>query len=129
MLLRISVAVILLTHSIPGFITFDVNKFGSDYLNSVGFAPIGIALAWLIKLSHVATAICLLFNRFVKLAGFITIFIFAMGIIMVHFKEGWYVVGGGTNGIEYNVLLIACLLTIMFTPKKDIYNNPGNIIK
>ena len=37
-----------------------------------------------------------------------------MGIIMVHFQEGWFVVGGGRNGMEYNFLLICALVYIMF---------------
>ncbi|MDQ0638147.1 hypothetical protein QF042_001712 [Pedobacter sp. W3I1] len=37
-----------------------------------------------------------------------------MGIIMVHFKEGWFVVGGGRNGMEYNFVLICALTAIVF---------------
>jgi len=33
---------------------------------------------------------------------------------MIHFSEGWFVVGGGRNGMEFNFLLIAALVTIMF---------------
>ena len=28
---------------------------------------------------------------------------------MVHASEGWWVVGAGRNGMEFSVLLIACL--------------------
>jgi putative oxidoreductase len=35
-----------------------------------------------------------------------------MGIIMVHAREGWFVVGAGRNGVEFNVLLIAAFLTV-----------------
>ena len=44
----------------------------------------------------------------------LTILILIAGIATVHFKEGWYVVGGGRNGWEYNFLLIIALLTIMY---------------
>jgi putative oxidoreductase len=37
-----------------------------------------------------------------------------MGIIMVHYPEGWFVVGAGRNGVEFNFLLIFTLVTIMF---------------
>ena len=40
--------------------------------------------------------------------------IIALGIIMVHYQEGWFVVGGGRNGVEFNFILIFVLLTIMF---------------
>jgi putative oxidoreductase len=37
-----------------------------------------------------------------------------MGIIMVHYQEGWFVVGGGRNGVEFNILMIFVLLTLIF---------------
>ena len=113
-LLRVAVVIILLMHSIPGMFNNGINDFGRFYLNEIGFAPIGIPIAWAIKLSHVAAAVCLLFNRFVKPASIITIFILISGIILVHFKEGWFVVGGGRNGAEFNFLLIFVLITFIF---------------
>ena len=114
-LLRLAVAIILIMHSIPGMFNNGVNDFGRFYLNEIGFAPVGIPLAWAIKLSHVIAAVCLLFNKFVKPASIITIFILLTGIILVHFKEGWFVVGGGRNGVEFNFLLIIILLRIIFS--------------
>ncbi len=113
-LLRFPVAVILLVHSITGMFNNGINDFGNLYLNQIGFAPIGVLLAWLIKLSHVFSAICLLINKYIKPAAIITIFMLVMGIILIHFKEGWFVVGGGRNGIEFNFLLIFVLLKLMF---------------
>lgn len=114
LLLRIAVAVILLIHSIPGMFNNGVNDFGNLYLNQVGFAPLGLYLAWAIKLSHVAAAILFLANKYVKWAGFMTIFILVVGIFMVHLPNGWFVVGGGSNGIEFNFLLIFVILSIMY---------------
>lgn len=114
-LLRIAVAVILLTHSIPGIFNNGINDFGNLYLNQIGFAPVGLALAWAIKLSHIAAAVCLLLNKYIKPASIVTILILIMGIVMVHFKEGWYVVGAGRNGVEFNFLLIMVLLSILFS--------------
>lgn len=118
--LRISVAIILLTHSIPGMFDGGINAFGTLYLNNVGFAPFGLALAWAIKLSHVVCAVLLLLNKQIMLACLATIAVLVMGIIMVHFKEGWFVVGGGRNGVEYNFLLIAVLVQIMVNEKKTV---------
>lgn len=113
-LLRLAVAIILIMHSLPGMFNNGVNEFGNLYLNEVGFSPIGVPVAWIIKISHVICAILLLLNRLVKPAAVITILILIAGIVMIHFKEGWYVVGGGRNGAEFNFLLIFALLTIMF---------------
>ena len=112
--LRLAVAVILLLHSVPGIFNNGINEFGKFYLNEVGFAPLGVPIAWAIKLSHIVCAICLLLNSYTKPASILTILILVMGIIMVHFKEGWYVVGAGRNGVEFNFLLIFVLLTILF---------------
>ncbi|HTF22122.1 MAG TPA: DoxX family protein [Chryseolinea sp.] len=113
-ILRAAVAIILLTHSLPSIFSGDVNVFGDQYLNQVGFAPLGVPIAWAVKLSHVVCAILLIFNRYIKPAAIVTILILLMGIIMVHFKEGWFVVGGGRNGMEYNFLLICALVYIMY---------------
>ncbi|MDL2144594.1 DoxX family membrane protein [Flavobacterium tructae] len=114
LLLRTAVAIILLTHSVFGMFNNGINDFGNLYLNQIGFAPFGVFLAWSIKLSHVVAAILLLSNKYVKPAGFVTILILIMGIILVHFQEGWFVVGGGRNGAEYNFLLIIVLIVIMY---------------
>jgi len=114
LLLRIATAIILLSHSVFGIFNNGINDFGNLYLNQIGFAPFGVFLAWSIKISHIVAAILLLLNKYVKPAGFVTIFILIMGIILVHFQEGWFVVGGGRNGVEYNFLLIFVLLAIMY---------------
>ena len=114
LILRIAVAIILLMHSVPGMFNNGVNDFGNFYLNTIGFAPFGVAIAWLIKLSHLAAAILLLMNKYIKPASIVTILVLVLGILMIHFKEGWFVVGGGRNGVEFNFLLICVLLAIMF---------------
>ncbi|MND95694.1 hypothetical protein D3C80_879570 [compost metagenome] len=113
-LLRLSVAIILLAHSLSGMFNNGINDFGNFFLNQIGFAPYGLLLAWIIKLSHVVAAFCLLFEKYVKWASLITISILITGIFLVHLKDGWFVVGGGRNGVEFNFLLIFVLLTIMF---------------
>lgn len=125
LLLRIAMAIILLTHSVFGMFNNGINDFGNLFLNQIGFAPYGVFLAWSIKLSHVVAAILLLANKYIKLAGFVTIFVLIMGIILVHYKEGWFVVGGGRNGVEYNFLLIIVLLAIMY-PNGIINKNKSN---
>ncbi len=113
-LLRFPVIIILLVHSVSGIFNNGINDFGNLFLNQIGFSPVGVPLAWAIKLSHVFCAVCLVVNRYVKLSCILTILVLLMGIILVHFKEGWFVVGGGRNGVEFNFLLIFVLLAIMF---------------
>jgi putative oxidoreductase len=122
-ILRISIAIVLLAHSIPGMFNNGINDFGNLFLNQVGFAPFGVFLAWGIKLSHVACAFLLIVNRHVKLAAFLTILILIAGIIMVHFQEGWFVVGGGRNGMEFNFILICVLFSIVYQDRIGLHTN------
>ncbi len=126
-LLRFPVIIILVVHSISGMFDNGINDFGNLYLNQIGFSPIGVPLAWAIKLSHVVCAICLIIDKFVKPASWVTIFVLLMGIVLVHFKEGWFVVGGGRNGVEFNFLLIFVLLAIIFqSPSSKTASNSAS---
>lgn len=113
-LLRLSVAIILISHSVWGIFNNGINDFGNLYLNQVGFAPIGVPLAWAIKISHLVAAFCILFEKYVKPAAVVTILILVVGIFMVHLPNGWFVVGGGRNGAEFNFLLIVVLVTLIY---------------
>ena len=113
-ILRIAVAITLLAHSIPSIVLNWVTPFGTQYLDPAGFSPFGLYIAWAIKISHVICAILLIINRDVKWAAFITIFILVAGIVMLHAREGWFVVGAGRNGMEFNFLLIMVLLSIVY---------------
>jgi len=113
--LRFAVAIILLVHSnILGMFNNGINDFGNLYLNKIGFSPLGVPIAWAVKLSHLVGAFCLIFGKYIKWAAIINILILIVGIILIHFKEGWFVVGGGTNGVEFSFLLIFSLLTMLF---------------
>ncbi len=123
LVLRATLAIVLLMHSIPSIFTGAVNDFGSDYLNTAGFAPIGLPLAWAIKLSHVACAILLILNRYIRVAAIVTIPVLVAGIMMIHAAEGWFVVGAGRNGAEFNVLLISVLVYLA------MINRRGEMVK
>lgn len=114
--IRYALAIIFLSHSVIGMFNNGINDFGNLYLNQVGFAPFGIYLAWMVKLCHVFLAIALIFNKYLKPIALVNIGILSAGIWMVHWSEGWFVVGGGRNGVEYNFLLII-VLSSFFIPK------------
>lgn len=116
-ILYAAMAVILFAHSIPVIIDGSINDFGKQYLDEVGFAPFGIYLAWLIKGSHVISAVLFLINRYVHIAAYVTIFILMMGIVMIHYEEGWFVVGNGRNGMEFNFLMIIVLCSMIIGQK------------
>ncbi|WBV57587.1 DoxX family protein [Chryseobacterium daecheongense] len=112
--LRFALSVILLMHSVDSIVSGDVNKFGIHFLNTIGFSPWGLYIAWMVKLTHLLSVPFLVLNKYIKPVAICNILIFISGIYYVHAQNGWFVVGGGTNGIEFNFLLIFCFLNLMF---------------
>ncbi|HCA06903.1 DoxX family protein [Chryseobacterium sp.] len=113
--IRSALSVILLMHSVVSIFSGDVNDFGRLYLDAVGFSPFGIYLAWAVKLIHLFSVFLIWSDRWVKVVSIPNMFILTLGIYFLHWQNGWYVVGGGANGIEFNVLLICCFLQLFFT--------------
>lgn len=111
-LIRFALAVIMVMHGVPSFLDMSVLEFGEGLQEDFGF--LGTPLAIGIKLTHVISVVVLLINRYVKIFSVLNIIVLIAGIIMVHGAHGWYVVGGGSNGIEYNFLLIFCFLSLLF---------------
>jgi len=114
LLLRLSVAFIFLTHGCTRIYINGVTPFGEQFLDAVGFSPFGLYIAWAITLFELVGGTLLLLGKFVRPIALVFIFNLLMGIILVHFKEGWFVVGAGRNGFEYSFLLIVCLVVIAF---------------
>ena len=118
-IIRITVALVLSVHSITRIIGGDVAGFG-EFLGSIGF-PMGVALAWLITLSTLASSVALVIGRLVVSACICHIVVLVMGIFLDHMHHGWFVVGGGRDGMEYSVVLIACLFAVLWSywPRKQ----------
>jgi putative oxidoreductase len=120
-IIRFAVAIILGVHSVSRIVKGDVSGFGT-HLSSIGF-PLGVALAWFITLITLCASIALIVSRFVVPACVIHIIVLIVGIVLVHAQNGWFVVGGGTNGMEYSVTLIACLFAIAWSYWPRIHSN------
>lgn len=112
-LLRFALAVIMVMHGIPSFVEMSVIDFGK-WLQQDYFGFMGIPIAIGVKLVHVVSIFALLLNKYLKPLAVLNIIIFISGIIMIHAANGWYVVGGGSNGVEYNFLLIFAFATFLF---------------
>jgi putative oxidoreductase len=94
--LRIVVALLMLIHGVARVFAGGVEPFGV-WLSSIGF-PLGGLLALLVTSAEIVGAPAL-----------------AVGILLVHRPEGWFVVGLGRNGMEYSVLLISVFLALAWT--------------
>ena len=74
--------------------------------------PFGLGVAWLLTGVEIVGGILLISGRFVRpLCAWFAVQLLC-GIALVHFDEGWFVVGGGRNGYEYSALLIACFVAV-----------------
>jgi putative oxidoreductase len=113
-LLRFGLMVIMIMHGIPSFVEMSVIDFGNALTDVFGFGFMGLPMAILVKTIHVLTIPALLLNKHLKPLAMLNIIIFVMGIVLIHWKHGWYVVGGGSEGIEFNFLLIFSFSTFLF---------------
>jgi putative oxidoreductase len=116
-LLRVGVAVLLFIHGSYRATTGGVAGFG-EWLSGLGF-PAGIAWAWAVTSIELIGAPLMAAGKFVVPVAAYLAFQLALGIVLVHFPDGWFVVGGGRNGMEYSVLLILCLVVIMLDHRRQ----------
>lgn len=108
--IRIGVALLIFIHGAARITAGGVGPFG-EWLGTQGF-PMGIAWAWAVTVFELIAPALIILRRFVSLLCLGHVGILALGMVMVHLPNGWFVVGLGRNGMEYSVLLILCLLAV-----------------
>lgn len=108
--LRIVMGLIFVTHGAARLYYDSVAGFGA-YLDSQGF-HIGLLMAWVITIGEIVSGTLLAFGYKVRFCVMFHAVIILSGIVMLHLSHGWFVVGHGSNGIEYSVLILAVLLFI-----------------
>lgn len=113
---RIVVGLLLAAHGVMRLSAGTVNGFG-EFLNSNGFM-IGAAIAWFLTIFEILGGLVMAAGYYVKWIAAIFIVEIAMGIILVHAKNGWFVVGHQSGGVEYSVLIIFSLLVIAASGKR-----------
>jgi putative oxidoreductase len=109
-LLRLALASLLLIHGLARVYNGGVTPFGG-WLDGKGI-PLGIGVAWFVTVYELVATWFVAFGPKRWLPPICLVFaaIYAFGVWLVHWPEGWFVVGAGRNGSEYSVLLIVCLL-------------------
>jgi len=116
-LLRIAVALIMMAHGMMRLIVNSLSGFG-EFLTSKGF-PLGEPFAWGITIFELAGGILLIIGLYSRWIALILIIELITGIVLVHAKNGWFVVGHQSGGMEYSVLLIICLIVISAADKRS----------
>jgi len=104
-IVRIAAAGNMIIHGIVRLSLGTVSNF-DGWLTSLGFPPF---TAWGITIFEILGGLALIWGKkWVPALCIIFSIQLIMGIVLIHFSEGWFVVGAGRNGMEYNVLLIIC---------------------
>ena len=115
-MVRLAVAVLLFIHGAARISNGTVDDFGG-FLGSQGF-PLGFFVAWGITIFELVGSVLLAAGFYTWIIAFVFAVELGVGIALVHWKEGWFVVGAGRNGMEFSVLLITSMLAIAFANYK-----------
>jgi len=111
-ILRVVVGVIFVAHGAPA--VFGSMEGTAAFLDSLG-VPLPIVAAWAIKLLEFVGGISLIVGFLVTPVALLLATHMMVGIVLVHAARGFYVVGPDANsGIEFNLLLMAALLMLVF---------------
>jgi len=109
--LRVVVGIIFAAHGVPklaGGIEATATFFGSLGIPAPTFA------AWAIAVLETAGGLLLVVGFLVVPVALLLVIHMTVGIFLVHLPNGFYVIGSGQEGIEFNLLLIAALVALVF---------------
>lgn len=115
-LIRILLASVMFIHGAARISNGTIGGFG-EFLTSQGF-PLGFYLAWAITIFELVGSVLLAAGFYSWIIALVFAVHLAVGVYMIHSKEGWFVVGAGRNGMEFSFVLIASLLTIAYANYK-----------
>ena len=111
-IIRIFLAATMIIHGVARISAGGVAPFGG-FLEAQGL-PLGLYIAWAITIFEIVGGLVLATGYFVPVLASVFAVELVIGIILVHAKDGWFVVGLGRNGMEYSVLLIVALVAIAY---------------
>ncbi len=117
--IRVLLAAVMFIHGAARISNGTVGGFG-EYLGSQGF-PLGFYIAWGITLFELVGSVMLAVGFYAWIVALVFALQLIVGVYMIHWKEGWFVVGAGRNGMEFSFVLIVSLLAIAYST----YKRPG----
>jgi putative oxidoreductase len=115
-LLRVGVAALLVIHGVSRFTGGGVPGF-AEFLKSQHIPLPGVT-AWVLTIVEMVGMPLLALGFFVIPIALWMAVELSVGIALVHAQNGWFVVGGGLNGVEYSVLLLIALTAIIVSEWK-----------
>jgi len=114
--LRMVIGVIFILHAIARIYNDSISGF-AELLDQKGFL-FGFYLAWVVTIFELAGGVLMFLRQFVKMFCIGEIIILITGIVLIHWKKGWFIDEISIGGIEYSVVLISILIAIFFAERK-----------
>jgi len=114
--IRVVLAVLMFVHGAARISNGTVDDLGG-FLGSQGF-PLGFFAAWGITIFELVGSVLLAAGFYTWIIALLFALHLSVGVALVHWKQGWFVVGSGTGGMEFSVLLIASFLAVAFANYK-----------
>lgn len=111
LILRVVLGLVLLTHGWPKLIGGGATAT-ADFFGQIGI-PAPELTAWFVTLLEFFGGLALIAGLFVPILATLFAIEMTLGILLVHVDRGWYVVGPGARGTEFNVVMIAGLLALI----------------
>ncbi|MFB6241042.1 MAG: DoxX family protein [Gemmatimonadota bacterium] len=109
-ILRVVIGVIFIAHGYPKIAGGVAGT--ADFLGQLG-VPLAGFFAWVVTLLEFFGGIALVIGFLVTPLALLFSIHMLTGIVLVHAANGFYVIGPGQGGIEFNLLLIAGLLALV----------------
>lgn len=110
-ILRVVIGVIFIAHGVPKL--FGGMEGTAGFFGSIGI-PLPLAAAWLVALLEFLGGLALIAGLFVMPISLLLVAHMLTGIVLVHAPNGFYVIGPGSGGVEFNLILAASLLMLVF---------------
>lgn len=118
--IRLVLAVLMFIHGAARISNGTVGGFG-EFLGTQGI-PLGSYLAWTLTIFELVGSVLMAVGFHTWIIAIIFAVHLTFGIALVHWKEGWFVVGAGRNGIEYSVLLVCSFIAVAYAN----FKKPGS---
>lgn len=115
--IRVVLSMLMFVHGAARINNGTVGGFG-EFLELQGF-PLGFYLAWAITIFELVGSVLLAVGLYSWIIAIVFAVHLTVGIVLVHWKDGWFVVGAGRNGIEYSVLLVLSFLAVAYASYQE----------
>lgn len=112
-LVRLVASGTMVVHGCYRLFTGGVSGFAGALTSLAGMPePVAFAVAWTLTLAEILGGASIAIGRFVRPLCLWFVAELVTGIVLVHAPSGWFVVGGGRNGMEYSAVLICLFLAV-----------------